>query len=78
MPIDLDTFPSARQLKAIRGWLGQNQLEFGAAAGVSLSTITNFETDTVRTSTDSRIAISRYLEEVGVTIDKDGNLILPQ
>ena len=78
MAIDLDNFPSARQLIAIRGWLGMNQRKFGEAAGVSLSTITLFETDKVKTSTDSRIAISRYLDEVGVTIDKDGNLVLPQ
>ena len=76
---DLGTpIPSARQLKAIRLWLGLSQAEFGEKAGVSLSVITNYETETVKSSTDSKIAIGRYIAGLGIEFNEKGGVVLEQ
>lgn len=70
--------PSARQLRAIRAWLGLNQFEFGQKVGVSLATINNYEGEIVKPSTDSKIAIGRYIAEIGITFGPNGDLKLDQ
>lgn len=71
-------FPSARQLRAVRAWTGLSQPEFGARAGVSLATITNYEREAVKPSTDSKLAIGRYIAELGIAFNEDDSVVLAQ
>ncbi len=71
-------FPSARQLRAVRSWTGLSQPEFGDRAGVSTATITNYEREAVKPSTDSKLAIGRYIAELGIVFNDDGSVVLEQ
>ena len=69
--------PSPRQVKAVRSWLGMSQPEFAKKAGLSLSTIMDYEKEKRRTSTESLAAIGLYLKTLEVEFVA-GAIVLPK
>lgn len=69
--------PSARQLRAIRSWLGMHQSEFASRADVSLSTITDFEKGHRPIGKDTLYSIAKAINDLGVKF-RSGSPVLPE
>jgi predicted transcriptional regulator len=63
------------QSRAARGWLGWSQGELAKRAGVSLSTVHDFEAGRRTPIPNNVEAIRRAIEEAGIELvfNKDGN-----
>ncbi len=67
--------PSARQLRALRGWLGVSQQQFATACCVSVSALIDYEKARRRSSPDVLEAIARYVRSLNITV-RDSSLVL--
>ena len=63
---------SPAQSRAARGWLGWSQRELAKRAGVSLSTVQDFERGQRTPISNNMAAIRRALETAGVRLVFDG------
>lgn len=67
--------PSARQLRALRGWLGLSQQEFADGASVSVSALIDYERQRRQSSPDVLEAIARHVQRLKITV-KGSALVL--
>lgn len=66
-----------QQSRASRGWLDWSQADLASKAGVSLSTVRDFEKGRRTPLLENALAIARAIESVGIVLlfDEHGNAV---
>ncbi len=70
--------PSPRQVKAIRSYLGINQVDFAAKASTSPSTVTDYELSRREVSRATMQALALCVYSLGIEFNESGAIILPE
>ena len=70
--------PSARQVRAIRGWMGVSQGEFARMAGVSVSAVADFEIGKRATKPETRSALATAVKALRDVAFSGNQLRLPE
>lgn len=78
IPTTIIKTPSARQVRAIRAWLGIPQGEFAKQCKISVSALADFEIGKRATKPETRAAIGLAVKEIEFVKFNGNSVLLPE